>query len=202
MPRIPVLQADQLAVPHRGERILCLWGSIVELSTDQLFLALKTLPNLEGVPFDVSQVIAGKTHEAVEASRRGIEAAFQRQNHAVVYTVPRHEYPPTELTPASRAKNHQTKALAFQQVYERACVAPTVLVFKGGTTFSIGLFSSGAKKVYVLGQIAPGIPIVKALPSDNAKFPGREMLLVLGPGNVGVSDTYVQIMKKLTPVTL
>jgi uncharacterized protein YgbK (DUF1537 family) len=202
MSHIPVLEADQLGIPRRGGQILCLWGSIVDLSTDQLFTALKTVPNLEGVPFDVAKVLAGKAHEAVEASRRGVEAAFQRQNHAVVYTVPRHEYPATELNPASRAENHQAIAFALQQVYDRARVSPDALVFKGGTTSSVGLFNSGAKKVYVLGQIAPGIPVVKILPSDNVKIPGREVLLVLGPGNVGVSDTYVQIVNTLTTATL
>jgi uncharacterized protein YgbK (DUF1537 family) len=201
MPSIPVLRADQLGVPSLGRQILCLWGSIMELSTDQLFTALKTVPKLEGVPFDVAKVLAGKAHEAVEASTRGVEAAFQTQKHAVVYTVPRYEYPTSDLNPASRAENHQTIAFALQQVYERARASPSVLVFKGGTTSSVGLFSSGAKKVYVLGQIAPGIPVVKVLPSDNTKLPGREMLLVLGPGNVGVSDTYVQIIKKLTTGT-
>ena len=201
MPSIPVLRADQLGIPSIGRQILCLWGSIVELSTDQLFTALKAIPNLEGIPFDVIKVLTGKAHEAIKASTSGVETAFQKKKHAVVYTMPRHEYPVTELNPESSAENHQTIAFALQQVYERARISPAVLIFKGGTTASIGLFSSGAKKVYVLGQIAPGIPVVKVLSSDNNKLPESERLLILGPGNVGVSDTYVKIINKLTTVT-
>jgi uncharacterized protein YgbK (DUF1537 family) len=101
------------------------------------------------------------------------------------------------LNEEERTANHLKIANSLQQVYERIRSPPSVLVFKGGTTSSIGLLSSGARKVYALGQIDSGIPIVKILPEDNTRFPGRETLVILGPGNVGVADTYVEMMKKL-----
>ena len=49
-----------------------------------------------------------------------------------------------------------------------------------------------------MGQVAPGIPIVKILPQNNERFPGEEITMILGPGNVGVPETYVKIIEKLT----
>jgi uncharacterized protein YgbK (DUF1537 family) len=112
--------------------------------------------------------------------------------------VPRTEYPSEDLSNGERASNQQRIASALQEVYNRLVYNPTVVIFKGGVTSSTGLFNSGSKKVYVLGQISPGIPIVKILPMDNELFPGKEMLMILGPGNVGKADTYVGIVEKLT----
>jgi uncharacterized protein YgbK (DUF1537 family) len=128
----------------------------------------------------------------------GVEDAFARGRNTVVYTYPRTVYPAEELAVDVRAANEQKIASALQEVYNRLTTRPGAVIFKGGTTSSIGLFNSGARRVYVLGQIAPGTPVVKILPEDNERFPGQEMLIVIGPGNVGVQESYVSIFEKLT----
>lgn len=181
-------------------KVLCLWGSIVELSNTQLETALNKIPGMTPVSLDVMKVLKSDEdrEDAIGLALEMTEEAFKAGKHALVYTVPRTEYPPGSLSDEARAINQQKIAAALQKVYNLINVNPTVVIFKGGVTSSTGLLSSGAKRVYVMGQVAPGIPIVKILPQDNERFPGEEMIMVLGPGNVGVPETYVRIIEKLT----
>lgn len=201
MKDIPVLTGEDILGTRRlAGNILCLWGSIVELSNIQLQKVLKQVPDLIPIGFDVRRVLESDedTEDVIDLALRSAEEAFKRGKHALVYTIPRTEYPPEKLSDEVKAANEQRIAAALQEVYNRVSIRPGAVVFKGGTTSSTGLFNSGAKRVYVLGQVAPGIPIVKILPQDNERFPGEEMLMVLGPGNVGVGETYVEIIEKLT----
>jgi len=201
MKDIPVLTGEDILGTRRlAGNILCLWGSIVDLSNIQLRKVLKQVPDLIPIGFDVRRVLESDEDrdDVIDLALRGAEEAFRRGKHALVYTIPRTEYPPEKLSDEVKAANEQRIAAALQEVYNRVSIRPGAVVFKGGTTSSTGLFGSGAKRVYVLGQVAPGIPIVKMLPQDNERFPGEEMLMVLGPGNVGVGETYVEIIEKLT----
>jgi uncharacterized protein YgbK (DUF1537 family) len=157
------------------------------------------MPEVLAQPFDVQKILRSEAEreQVINRTVRCVEEALATETPIVVYTVPRREYPLEKLSGEERAQNHQCIAAALQEVYNRSSVQPDVVIFKGGTTSSTGLFNSGAARVYVLGQIAPGIPIVKILPKDNERFPGKELLLVLGPGNVGTASTYVDIMRKL-----
>jgi len=198
---IPVLTREEILGTRRlAGNILCLWGSIVELSNLQLEAVLKQVPDLVPVQFDVRRVLRSDEDrkDVIDSAVGSTEEAFRRGKGALVYTVPRTEYPAEKLPEEARAANEQRIASAFQEVYNRVRLRPAAVIFKGGTTSSTGLFNSGAKRVYVLGQVSPGIPIVKILPKDNERFPGEEMLMVLGPGNVGVRETYVEIIEKLT----
>lgn len=201
MKDIPVLRReDILGAQKLSGKILCLWGSIVELSNIQLEAVLNQVPGLASVDLDVRRVLESDEdrEDMIDLAVRRTEEAFGRGKHTLVYTVPRTEYPPGRLSEEARATHQQRIAGALQEVYNRVKIHPAVVIFKGGMTSSTGLFSSGAKRVYVLGQVAPGIPIVKILPQDNERFPGEEMLMVLGPGNVGVAETYVEIIERLT----
>lgn len=198
---IPVLRGEEiLGGKRRLGKVLCLWGSIVELSNTQLETALNKIPGMTPVSLDVMKVLKSDEdrEDAIGLALEMTEEAFKAGKHALVYTVPRTEYPPGSLSDEARAINQQKIAAALQKVYNLINVNPTVVIFKGGVTSSTGLLSSGAKRVYVMGQVAPGIPIVKILPQDNERFPGEEMIMVLGPGNVGVPETYVRIIEKLT----
>jgi uncharacterized protein YgbK (DUF1537 family) len=199
---IPVLSRRDILGPNVRKlagNILCLWGSIVELSNQQLEAVLKQTPDTSSIEFNVRTILSGddEREETVVSAVMGVEDAFAQGRNAVVYTYPRTVYPAEELAVDVRAANEQKIASALQEVYNRLTTQPGAVIFKGGTTSSIGLLSSGTRKVYALGQIDSGIPIMKILPEDNTRFPGRETLVILGPGNVGVADTYVDMMKKL-----
>jgi uncharacterized protein YgbK (DUF1537 family) len=201
MKDIPVLRSGEILGGKRlAGKVLCLWGSIVELSNTQLETVLKKIPSMTPVSLDVRRVLKSDDDkgDVVDRALKGTEEAFKAGKHALVYTIPRTEYPPGSLSDEVRAANQQKIAAALQEVYNRVSVNPAVVIFKGGITSSTGLLSSGAKRVYVMGQVSPGIPIVKILPQNNERFPGEEMIMILGPGNVGVPETYVGIIEKLT----
>jgi uncharacterized protein YgbK (DUF1537 family) len=200
---IPVLSRRDILGPNVRKlagNILCLWGSIVELSNQQLEAVLKQTPDTSSIEFNVRTILSGddEREETVVSAVMGVEDAFAQGRNAVVYTYPRTVYPAEELAVDVRAANEQKIASALQEVYNRLTTQPGAVIFKGGTTSSIGLFNSGARRVYVLGPIAPGTPVVKILPEDNERFPGQEMLIVIGPGNVGVRESYISIFEKLT----
>ena len=199
MKDIPILYHEQISTSTRDSRVLCLWGSIVELSNIQLTTLVNQMPKVLTHPFDVQKILHSKDEkeQIIRQAVRRVEEDLTPETQMVIYTVPRQEYPMEKLSEEARAMNQQTIAVALQEVYNRCSVQPDVVIFKGGTTSSTGLFHSGAPRVYVLGQIAPGIPVVKIFPQDNMRFPGKELLLVLGPGNVGTASTYVNILKKL-----
>jgi uncharacterized protein YgbK (DUF1537 family) len=200
MKDIPILRQKQIrSASTRDGRTLCLWGSIVELSNTQLTTLVNEMPDVLTHPFDVQKILQSKDEreQMINQTVRRVEHDLATETQMVIYTVPRQEYPRKKLSEEARAINHQSIAAALQEVYNRSSVQPDIVIFKGGTTSSTGLFHSGAPRVYVLGQIAPGIPLVKIFPKDNTRFPGKELLLVLGPGNVGTASTYVNILQKL-----
>jgi uncharacterized protein YgbK (DUF1537 family) len=200
MEDIPVLNKnDVLRSGGPVGKILCLWGSIIELSNMQLEETLQRVQSMTPISFDVKRVLESEEEkeDVIVLTGNRTEGALKSGKHALVYTVPRSEYPSGNLSNGERASNQQTIASALQEVYNRLTYNPTVVIFKGGVTSSTGLFNSGSKKVYVLGQVSPGIPIVKILPMDNERFPGKETLMILGPGNVGKADTYVEVVEKL-----
>jgi uncharacterized protein YgbK (DUF1537 family) len=198
---MPVLRGEEILGGKKlAGKVLCLWGSIVELSNTQLETTLNKISGIVPVSLDVIRVLKSDEDrgDAIDLALERTEEAFKAGKHALVYTVPRTEYPPGSLSDEARAANQQKIAAALQEVYNQVNVNPAVVIFKGGVTSSTGLLSSGAKRVYVMGQVAPGIPLVKILPPNNERFPGEEMIMILGPGNVGVPETYVGIIEKLT----
>ena len=200
MKDIPILRRAQIrSASTRNGRVLCLWGSIVELSNIQLTTLVNEMPEVLTHPFDVQKILNSKDQreQIIHQAVRRVEQDLTPETQMVIYTIPRQEYPRKKLSEETRAINQQTIAAALQEVYNRCSAQPDVVIFKGGTTSSTGLFHSGAPRVYVIGQIAPGIPVVKIFPQDNMRFPGKELLLVLGPGNVGTASTYVNILQKL-----
>lgn len=195
MPESPVLNSRDLRAWRAEGNVLCLWGSFVDLSNRQLRKVLDEVPDLVAIEFDVRRVLRGEAEEVISQTVNRVEDGLKKGRPVIVYTIPRGEYPPGEVPERVRAENQQRIASSLQEVYNRLEETPRVTLFKGGVTSSLGLFNS-AKKVLVMGQISPGIPIVKIQPEDNIRSPGKEALMILGPGNVGVEDTYVTILEK------
>ena len=134
----------------------------------------------------------------MDSAVKSVEDAFRIGKHAIVYTYPRSQYPPTRLSEESKALNEKEISSSLQSVFGKTKIRPSTVLFKGGTTAGMGLVGSGADRVYVLGQISSGVPIVKAsIHRDKGHF-SEDVLFVIGPGNVGLPDTYVEIIEKLT----
>ncbi|MDQ1279533.1 MAG: hypothetical protein QG670_795 [Thermoproteota archaeon] len=200
MPDLPSLTREQILGNRKLDGgILSIWGSIGELSNKQLERMVKDVEGWISVELDVKRILESEEEreKVIASARNATEEALKHSKNAIVYTIPRSEYPLGDLNEEERTANHLKIANSLQQINDEINSPPSVLLFKGGTTSSIGLLRSGARKVYAMGQIDSGIPIVKILPDDNTRFQGRETLIILGPGNVGIADTYVEIIKKL-----
>jgi uncharacterized protein YgbK (DUF1537 family) len=137
---------------------------------------------------------------AVDSAANNVEDAFRIDKHAIVYTYPRSQYPPMRLSEESKALNEQEISSYLQSVYGKIGLRPSIVLFKGGTTSGMGLVGSGVDRVYVLGQISSGVPMVKASIHSNQDHFSEHVLFIMGPGNVGLPDTYVEIIEKLTGV--
>ena len=73
-------------------------------------------------------------------------------------------------------------------------IHPEAIISKGGiTSHDVAKYGLGIKKATVLGQIEPGIPILKL--SSQSKSPGTYYIIF--PGNVGETDSLYKIVKKL-----
>lgn len=73
-------------------------------------------------------------------------------------------------------------------------VKPRFVVAKGGITSSdIAVKAFCAKDAYILGQVAPGIPVWQL--GKQSKYPG--MAYVVFPGNVGKKETLYEIVRNL-----
>jgi len=71
---------------------------------------------------------------------------------------------------------------------------PRFLVAKGGITASdLGTQALGVRRVWVPGQVAPGVPVW--LLGPETPFPG--LPYVVFPGNVGGPDTLAQVVLRL-----
>jgi uncharacterized protein YgbK (DUF1537 family) len=199
----PILtRKDLLRFPESTGHILCLWGSIVDLSNTHLERVLKSFPQIAQIPLDVRKVLENsrERENAVVSAANNVEDAFRIGKHAIVYTYPRSQYPPMRLSEESKALNEQEISSSLQSVYGKIGLRPSIVLFKGGTTSGMGLVGSGVDRVYVLGQISSGVPMVKASIHSNQDHFSEHVLFIIGPGNVGLPDTYVEIIEKLTGV--
>lgn len=201
MPDSPILtRKDLLRLSANTGHILCLWGSIVDLSNTQLERVLKSFPQIAQIPLDVRRILKNsrEKEDAVNSVAKNVQEAFRNGKHAIVYTYPRSQYPPMRLSEETKAMNEKEVSGSLQSVYDKIGFHPSTVLFKGGTTSGMGLVGSGADRVYVLGQISSGVPIVKASLHRNQDHFSEDVLFVIGPGNVGLPDTYVEIIEKLT----
>ena len=79
---------------------------------------------------------------------------------------------------------------AVQNLVGKLKVKPAFVVAKGGITSSdVGTKALGVMRAWVLGQIAPGIPVWQC--GDRSKWPG--IPYVIFPGNVGEAETLKEV---------
>ncbi|MFH1928107.1 MAG: four-carbon acid sugar kinase family protein [Chloroflexota bacterium] len=166
-------------------------GSHVRLTTAQL-QELLACSGVEGIEVDVRQILNAR-EAAMGAVLREVCRLASQCTTPVLYTS-RQEI---------RFSSVQERMEAGQQISDflssvvRALpYSPSYLVAKGGIT-SHDVLAHGLELVTarVLGQILPGVPVVKSPPDH--RF--GEMPYVIFPGNVGGSDALKQVYEKLNP---
>ncbi len=190
----PLLDAAELLpgqAPGPGGLIVV--GSHVQRTSQQLARLLE-LPDVTALELSVPEVLddtrrAAALQRAADALNAALAAEPPRD--VVLFTSrQRQEGASPEASLAlARAVSAALVALV-RQVRQR----PRFLVAKGGITASdLGTQALGVRRVWVPGQVAPGVPVW--LLGPETPFPG--LPYVVFPGNVGGPDTLAQVVLRL-----
>ena len=168
-------------------------GSHVHLTTAQL-QELLARPGVEGIEVDVRQILNAR-EATMETVLRQVFRQSSQGSTPVLYTS-RQEMRFSSVQERMEAGQRISDFLS--SVVRNLPYSPSYLVAKGGIT-AHHVLSHGLELVTarVLGQIMPGVPVVKSPPDH--RF--REMPYVIFPGNVGGPDALRQVYEKLSPRT-
>lgn len=169
-------------------------GSHVSKTTSQLQPLLE-LAQIKPIEVEVALLLDHKFTELKESVLTNVNLAHQQGLTPVIYTS-RQELTFDTLT-ERLAFGAEVSNLLMTIVAE---LPPTIgyLISKGGIT-SNDVLSKGLAlgSVRLLGQILPGVSVVKTAP-DHPRFPN--LPVVLFPGNVGDRDSLVKVYRSLSPV--
>jgi uncharacterized protein YgbK (DUF1537 family) len=159
-------------------------GSYVQRTTEQLSEVLKQ-DGMLGVELQVVRVLNGEGR-AREISRvlERVGEGLRHGREVILYTT-RELVIPAGVPQLSVA---QQVSGALVEIMRRLSLAPSYLIAKGGITSSdVATDGLGVRKAQVLGQIVPGVPVLRLGPES--KYPG--LPYVVFPGNVGGPDALV-----------
>lgn len=190
----PLLTRAELRPEESGVGGLVIVGSHVQKTTDQLESLLSAELALHPVCFDVETALVENGLER-ERDRvlREAEKAIRNGETAVVYTS-RKVLRVREDSAQENLDLSVRISQALTSVAAGLTIRPGFLVAKGGITSSdVGIRALGVRRAWVLGQVAPGVPVWRT--GEESKFPG--LSYVIFPGNVGDVDTLRDIVRRL-----
>ncbi|MBC7320215.1 hypothetical protein H5T89_06190 [bacterium] len=182
------IEDKELVLPPKGQRGLIIVGSFVKMTTIQLSRLLKG-SNINRIEVKISNVLSNYKQYLKELVEE-IDSKLNK-NSVVVYT--EREYFKTNLEDELKVGEKISNFLS--DIVKNIKVMPEFIISKGGiTSHVVAERGLRAKKVKVLGQIAPGVPLWEL--GKESKHPG--LLYVVFPGNVGNEDTLLEVYKKFT----
>lgn len=191
----PLLSGPELSGGDSKLGGLVVVGSHVDKSTRQLEHLLRELPGLCPICLQAGRVLEpGGLEAETRRVREQAERAILAGTTAVVFTSR------TVLRASSDSVGDNLElsvriAGAVTGLVETLSLRPRFLVAKGGITSSeIGVRALGVRRAWVLGQIAPGVPVWQTGPES--RFPG--LPYVIFPGNVGEDSTLYDVVRRLT----
>ncbi|MCX7845970.1 MAG: hypothetical protein N2312_05070 [Dictyoglomaceae bacterium] len=181
------IEEKDLILPEKGEIGLIIVGSYVKMTTMQL-IKLLNHPNIEKFEVKIKDII-NNSKKSLNSIIIKTDEVLRRGKSLVIYT--EREYFKdkkfNDLKMGQKISNFLSNLV--KNIRER----PDFLIAKGGiTSHVLAQKGLGVKKVKVLGQIFPGIPIWKL--GKESKYPGLHY--VVFPGNVGDENTLLEIFKK------
>jgi len=167
---------------------LVIVGSYVEKTTRQLRVTL-ALDAVEGMELNVEAALEDSQRTS-EISRvaRDTSAAITTGQTAVVYTSRT-----TETAHAGDLKIGERVSSALVEAVKQIDQCPRFFIAKGGITSSdVAIQGLRARRVRIIGQILPGVPVWKL--GAESRFPN--MAYVVFPGNVGADESLAQAVQK------
>lgn len=182
------IEDKELIPPPKMGRGLIVVGSYVKTTTMQL-LKLLNDSDIDRVEVDISMVLnsyRSYLKELIKEVNKKLKG-----NSVVLYTEREYFVANKEdgLKVGQKISNFLSDLL--KNINEK----PEFIISKGGITSHI-LAERGlnAKKVKVIGQISPGVPLWEL--GEESKYPG--LLYVVFPGNVGSEETLLEVYRKFT----
>ena len=180
------IEDRELVTPPKMRRGLIVVGSYVKMTTVQLAKLLKD-SKIERIEIEIKKILDNYRlylKELVEDIDRRLV-----KNSVVVYT--EREY--FKLGPESELEVGQKISKFLSDLVRGIKVRPDFIISKGGiTSHMVAERGLKARKVKVLGQISPGVPIWEL--GEESKYP--RLLYVVFPGNVGNEETLLEVYKK------
>lgn len=182
------IEDKELISPPKKQRGLIVVGSFVNMTTMQLSRLLKG-SKIDRIEIKISNILSSYRQYLKEVVEK-IDSKLKK-NSVVVYT--EREYfkadSESELEIGEKISNF------LSDLVKNIKGLPEFIISKGGiTSHVIAERGLKAKKVKVLGQIAPGIPVWEL--GSESKYP--RLMYVVFPGNVGNKDTLLEVYKKFT----
>ncbi|MEA5003648.1 MAG: four-carbon acid sugar kinase family protein [Christensenella sp.] len=176
-----------------GRGGLVVIGSHVKRSTEQL-KDLLTLPELQPIELDSDLVLRPDLLDAeTDRVKREAEEAIVAGKTAVLYTK-RTLLDPADMSPEQKLALSVSVADAVTKTVKSIAQRPSFIIAKGGITSSeTATAALGAKRAWVLGQAAAGIPVWKL--GEESRYP--DLPYIIFPGNVGDVDTLKNIVAQI-----
>ncbi len=182
------IEDKELISPPKKERGLIIVGSFVKTTTEQLSRLLRNR-RISRIEVSISNILSNYQQYLKKVAEE-INIKLKR-NSLVVYTEREYFKPDSkdELKVGEEISNF------LGSLVRKLRVAPKFIISKGGiTSYMIAKRGLRAKKVRVLGQVAPGVPVWEL--GRESKYP--KLLYVVFPGNVGDENTLLEVYKKFT----
>ncbi|HKI90646.1 MAG TPA: nucleotide-binding domain containing protein, partial [Draconibacterium sp.] len=180
-----------LFVPERPVRsCLIIAGSFVNRTTQQLLNLEKNIP-VSNIRIE-SKLIVSRREKYLSQIIQRIEDDLLVNKKVLVST--EREYM-GEGSISARIDFGKKLSVFICEMVAGIHIQPELIIAKGGITSHDVLKSGlGVQKSKVLGQVYPGVPILKL--DESGKFPGS--FYVIFPGNVGNESTLTEIVQKFS----
>ena len=194
LPPQPIAPAEMATYVRESKPGAVLVGSHVKKTTEQLHVLLQA-PGTVGIELAIDRLLNDPN---------GYDALLKEATHAasqahtaghtpVIYTSR------TELTfdnTETRLQFGESVSRLLMDILRHLPETIGFLISKGGITSNDTLSQGlGLRSVFLLGQVVPGVSMVKTAP-DHAQFP--DLPVVLFPGNVGDSDALATVYRRLS----
>jgi len=183
------------SLPAGCRRGLVVVGSYVGKSGEQL-ASLLEWERSAGIEIDVRALAAGKTLPVPALADRA-RRAWEDKKLPVFYTTRQEIRSPDK---AKQLRFGEMIAETLVRLVQSLSFSPDFMIVKGGISSHVILSRGlGAASARVLGQIAPGVPVV--LPDSGGlkdSGEGQSFPFVVFPGNVGSRNTLREIAEVLS----
>lgn len=175
-----------LIIPPKSRRGLIIVGSYVKMTTLQLTKLLEN-SDIDRIEVKIEEIL-NDYQPYLKKLTKEIDKRITK-NSVVVYT--EREY--FKVDSKDELEVGQKISRFLSDLVKKLREGPEFIISKGGiTSHIIAERGLNARKVKVLGQISPGIPLWEL--GEESKYP--RLLYVVFPGNVGSEETLLEVYRK------